>query len=328
MTKSYFEQVELPDFQIFDNGVVFPTVLFPNPNTTSQLSTLTDAIQAHKPWLESLLQQSGALLFRGFPVTSPSDFNDVVEAFGFPEMPYVGGGAVRLQVLGRVLTANESPPEQRIHFHSEMAHASSYPTKIFFFCEVEPGRGGETAVVPSHVVYNRMRDRYPEFVEKLEEHGVLYSRPLAEEDDSSSLVGRGWKSTFCTNDKGVAEQRAAELGMKLEWRENVAIIKTDPMPAIKFDKEMQRKTWFNGFAVAYGSPDAVKRYEPDLLPTLGNGEALPADIMYNCSKIMDEEMVAIPWQKGDILLIDNLKVLHSRLALISPPRRILASLCK
>ncbi|CAN1836787.1 Clavaminate synthase-like protein At3g21360 [Linum perenne] len=42
---------------------------------------------------------------------------------------------------------------------------------------------------------------------------------------------------------------------------------------------------------------------------------------------MEEESVAIPWEKGDVLLIDNLAVLHSR-KLFTPPRRILAALCK
>ena len=79
--------------------------------------------------------------------------------------------------------------------------------KLFFFCEVEPGSGGETPIVLSHIVYERMRDKYPEFVDKLEEHGLIYTRVLGEGDDASSPIGRGWKSTFLTNDKDIAEER-------------------------------------------------------------------------------------------------------------------------
>ena len=82
-----------------------------------------------------------------------------------------------------------------------------FPSKLFFFCEVEPGSGGETPIVLSHVVYERMKERHPDFVEKLEEHGLIYTRVLGEEDDPSSPIGRGWKSTFLTNDKSVAAQR-------------------------------------------------------------------------------------------------------------------------
>ncbi|XP_044495892.1 uncharacterized protein LOC123218490 isoform X2 [Mangifera indica] len=79
-----------------------------------------------------------------------------------------------------------------------------FPSKLFFFCEVEPGSGGETPIVLSHIVYERMKHRHPEFVEKLEQHGLIYTRVLGEEDDPSSPIGRGWKSTFLTDDKNLA----------------------------------------------------------------------------------------------------------------------------
>lgn len=127
-TVKFFREVELPQQKPQDDGVVFPAVLSPNHTTDStavQLPNFKEAIRAHKPWLESLLQKSGAILFRGFPVASPTDFNDVVEAFGYPEAFYVGGRASRIKVVGRVYTANEAPPEKGIPFHHEMAYVNS-----------------------------------------------------------------------------------------------------------------------------------------------------------------------------------------------------------
>ena len=43
---------------------------------------------------------------------------------GYEELPYVGGAAPRTNVVGRVFTANESPPDQKIPFHHEMAQVS------------------------------------------------------------------------------------------------------------------------------------------------------------------------------------------------------------
>lgn len=82
-----------------------------------------------------------------------------------------------------------------------------FPSKLFFFCEVEPASGGETPIVLSHIVYERMKEKYPEFVQQLEEHGLIYTRVLGEGDDPLSPIGRGWKSTFLANDKSVAEER-------------------------------------------------------------------------------------------------------------------------
>ena len=44
-------------------------------------------------------------------------------------------------------------------------------------------------------------------------------------------------------------------------------------------------------------------------------------------KEMEEISVSIPWQKGDLLLVDNRTAMHSRKPFIGP-RRILASLIR
>ncbi|OVA12495.1 Taurine catabolism dioxygenase TauD/TfdA [Macleaya cordata] len=323
--KLSFIEIQLP-YQKTLNGNLFPSIISPNPSLKFNLFNFIDTIKQQKPWLESLIHSSGALLLRGFPVNTASDFNEVVEAFGYEELPYVGGAAPRTNVVGRVFTANESPPDQKIPFHHEMAQVPEFPSKLFFFCEEEPGSGGETPIVLSHVIYERMKVRFPEFVEKLEKHGLIYTRILGAEDDPSSPIGRGWQSTFLTKDKSTAEERAARLGMKLEWMEDGVKTVMGPIPAIKYDKTRGHKIWFNSMVAAYtGWKDA--RNDPVKAVTFGDGTALPADVIYDCLRVLEEECIAIPWQKSDVLLLDNWAVLHSRRP-FNPPRRILASLCK
>ncbi|XP_071731914.1 clavaminate synthase-like protein At3g21360 isoform X1 [Rutidosis leptorrhynchoides] len=333
MPENILIQSELPEQKKYtDAGITFPTVLIPNRNFTDH--HLNDVIRDHKPWLESLLHKNGAILFRGFSsVSSASDFNDVVEAFGYDELPYVGGAAPRTNVVGRVFTSNESPPDQKIPFHHEMAQVPTFPKKVFFFCELEPKIGGETPIVLSHVIYNKMKQKYPEFVDKLEQDGLIYTRVLGEGDDPSSPIGRGWVSTFMTKDKTIAAERfescdyvAEKLGMKLEWTEDGVKTIMGPIPAIKYDETRQRKIWFNSMVAAYtGWEDA--RNDPVKAVTFGDGTPLPAHVIHDCLKLLEEESVAIPWQKGDVLLLDNLAVLHARRA-FEPPRRVLAALCK
>ncbi|KAK1434160.1 hypothetical protein QVD17_11078 [Tagetes erecta] len=320
---AFFQEVELPEQKTYSDGVVFPVVL--SPTTDANVTYLQEAIRAEKPWLESLLKKSGVILFRGFPVTTASDFNDVIEAFGYPETPYIGGRASRTQVVGRVYTANETPPDKRIPFHHEMAYVPDSPTKLFFFCEEEPGSRGETPIVLSHIVYEKMKEKHPGFVAQLEEHGLTYVTIAGDVDDPSSFTGSSWKSAYKTDDKNVAEERAAKLGTKIEWMGNTAKVITGPIRAIRFDEASQRKTWFNSLAGTYGVP------KTDSLNTsveLGSGDPINDDAMKDLLKIFKEECVAIPWKKGDVLLVNNLTVLHSRWPLIKPPRRILASLCK
>ncbi|KAI3761598.1 hypothetical protein L1987_52018 [Smallanthus sonchifolius] len=292
-TGIFFREIELPEQKPYGDGVLFPVVLSPIINTTftaeSNVCAFKEAITDEKPWLESLLQERGVILFRGFPVTSPSDFNDVVEAFGFPEIVYAGGLAPRTKVIGRIYTANESPPEMKIPFHHEMSYLPDFPSKLFFFCEEEPGSGGETPIVLSHIVYEKMKEKQPEFVANLEEHGLKFITVTADEDHSSSFGGRGWKSAYMTDDKKVADERAEKLGTKLEWTENGVRIITGPVPAFRFDKETQQKTWFNNLATCNTRPTNGKIQDHDTYVELGNGDLVPDDAFKDLLKIMEEE---------------------------------------
>ncbi|CAM8949940.1 unnamed protein product [Rhodiola kirilowii] len=325
-SSSIFTQDSIPQQRRY-GSITFPTVLTLNPQSPPDYD-LPSSIRAHKPWLASLLHDSGALLFRGFPLRTASDFNVFVESFGLDDLPYVGA-APRTNVVGRVFTANESPLDRKIPFHHEMALMPEFPSKLFFFCEVEPGpgSGGETPIVLSHIIYEKMKHKYPDFVQKLEHHGLIYTRVMGEDDDPSSPIGKGWKSTFLANDKAVAEQRAAELGMKLDWTKDGAKRTIGPLPAIKYDATRHRKIWFNSMVTEYiGWKDP--RNDPVKAVTFGNGEPLPAEIIFYCLNILEEEeSVSIPWQKGDVLWIDNWAVLHARQP-CNTPRVILASLCK
>ncbi|KAK9054728.1 hypothetical protein SSX86_025807 [Deinandra increscens subsp. villosa] len=330
-TQKPFREVELPQQKLHNDNVLFPLVLSPETNTDPtalQLSAFEDAIKTHKPWLESLLLENGSILFRGFPIISPSDFNNIVEAFGFPELLYVGGAAPRTQVIDRVYTANESPLDQEIHLHHEMAYVPNPPTKLFFFCEEEPEKGGETPIALSHIIYERMKERHPDFVAQLEEHGLNYIRMVGDEDDASTYRGSSWKSTFMTNDKSIAEERAAKMGAKLEWMENALKIIYKPLSAIRFDEVNHRNTWFNSLVVAYNKDTTENIKVGTTSVELGNGDPVSGDVIKDVLKIYEEECVVISWKRGDILLINNLMVLHGRMPLIKPPRRILASLCK
>ncbi|KAK2661146.1 hypothetical protein Ddye_007679 [Dipteronia dyeriana] len=90
--------------------------------------------------------------------------------------------------MRRVFTANESPPDQHIDFHHQMAQMGSSEKKAV------------------------CRD-----------HG-----------------GRGWKSTFLTDDKSVAEERATKLGIRLEWMEDDGVKRiTRSLPVVRYDKSRQ-----------------------------------------------------------------------------------------
>jgi hypothetical protein len=92
-----------------------------SPAATGGVDEFLAAVRSEREArLEPLLRDAGALLLR-FPARTAADFDCAVDAFGYEELPYVGGAAPRTNVVGRVFTANESPPNQKIPFQHEMA---------------------------------------------------------------------------------------------------------------------------------------------------------------------------------------------------------------
>ncbi|CAN0878129.1 Clavaminate synthase-like protein At3g21360 [Linum grandiflorum] len=122
MAANFFQEIGIPNQKRYTNSPS-PSVLAP-AFPSSSVSDLTSAVELHKPYLESLLREAGAILFRGFPLSEASHFDAVVEAFRYADQPYVGGSATRTHVVGRVYTSNESPPDKKIPFHHEMAYVS------------------------------------------------------------------------------------------------------------------------------------------------------------------------------------------------------------
>ena len=117
-----------------------------------------------------------------------------------------------------------------------MAQVPKFPSYLLFYCDVKPKEGGETPLCLSNSVYERVNRENPDFVKKLQEKGVIYTRVLPEEDDFSSPIGRGWKSTYLTDDKRVAEKKCIEHGGSFEWLENGCLkVVSKVLPAIRLD---------------------------------------------------------------------------------------------
>jgi alpha-ketoglutarate-dependent taurine dioxygenase len=299
-------------------------ILKPTKNESSKADYIAWA-ENNKAALAAELAKYGAIVFRGFPFTTPQDFSDFVEALGAKPLPYVGGAAVRYTVYKDVHTTNESPPDQKIPFHHEMAQVPKFPQQLFFFCEVAPAKSGETSIMKSDIAYEMIKEVKPEFCQKLEEHGVIYTRYIPGEDDPTSPVGRGWRSTFAAKDKETAEKHATNLGVSLEWLPNGDVKTVSPvLPAIKTLK-INKKVWFNSIIAAYtGCEDS--RNDPKKSVSFGNGEYLNDDDVQAAVKIMEEHHVDLPWKEGDVMWIDNHQVLHSRAPNFPLPRKILAYL--
>ena len=105
-------------------GETMPLVLQPpEANNKGDIDSLVSALKTNKDWFEQMIIKNSAVLLRGFDVKNAQDFNEIVEAFGWDDIRYVGP-APRTHVYKRVWTANEGPLSEFIYYHHEMVLVS------------------------------------------------------------------------------------------------------------------------------------------------------------------------------------------------------------
>lgn len=293
---------------------------------TLELAPLLAQVRLEKTELSSLVEQHGALLFRGMPLLSASDFDAFIEAFAWPNFSYADSlsNAVRSNRTERVFTANEAPPEVEIFLHHEMAQTPVYPGKLFFFCETAPDSGGETPMCRSDRLLAMMRQQQPEFVQRCAEEGLRYTNVMPLAADAASGQGRSWTSTLGTNDRELAEQKLAGLGYTWSWLHGGDLKVTTPVLAAVRELASGSQVFFNQLIAAYqGWNDNRNTGEKSV--SFGSGAEIAARDLALTYQLAQEITENVAWHRGDVVLLDNFMMMHGRRP-FRGSRSILASL--
>ncbi|MEE2947035.1 MAG: TauD/TfdA family dioxygenase [Verrucomicrobiota bacterium] len=278
------------------------------------------------PELSRLAGEHGAVLVRGLPLAKPEEFDAVVSALGYPNFSYANSlsNAYRINHTPRVFSANEAPADVAIFLHHEMAQTPFYPSKLIFFCQVATGQGGATPVCRSDILWEQLKAKHGMFAADCETKGLRYTNVMPGEADTASGMGRSWQSTLSVDSRKAAEVRLAKLGYTWEWQANDDLSVTTPvLPAVR-RLGNARTSFFNQLIAAFnGWKDT--RNDPSRAIRFGDGSLLNPTDVAAASAIADELTFDIPWQQGDIALVDNYVAMHGRRT-FEGTRKVLASL--
>jgi alpha-ketoglutarate-dependent taurine dioxygenase len=297
------------------------------PEEGRSLEGLVEFAGAERARLENELLCRGALLFRGWDVTSVSDLARFVSAFsaGAPPFNYAGGASPRNALGEGSYTSTEYPPSMQLSLHNELSYAGVYPSRLYFVCLIAPAEGGETTLGDSRRILRRIdagiRDRF-------REKGVRYVRNL------SPLKGYGysWQEALETDDPAEAEACCARIGAGFEWRPNWVLRMSQVRPATAVHLVTSEEAWFNqadGFhpsaldAATYAEQLALCGSEDDfrLNVTYGDGSPIEREALDHVRDVIRAETIPHRWRQGDILVLDNLLAAHGRMP-FSGPRKI------
>ena len=278
--------------------------------------------------VDEALHRHGAVLFRGFDVVTPEAMDAVIQALDGEALKYEERSSPRSQVSGHIYTSTDHPPAERIYPHNEQSYNLTFPLRLYFSCVTPAQAGGETPLVDSRRVFQRLpaalRARFLE-------QGYTYVRNFGHR------LGLSWQTAFQTEDRAEVEAYCRRSGIEFEWREGNRLRTRQVRRAAGLHPVTGEAVWFNHATFFHVStlPPQVGRV---LLEELGE-EELPNNTYYGDGSPIepatletlraayDAELVALPWERGDLLVVDNMLAAHAR-APFSGPRRVLAGMAR
>lgn len=270
--------------------------------------------EATQQFIVSAVESVGAVLLRGFKVTSPFAFRKFATSFGEPLVnSYNYGSTPRSKVSPGVYTSTEYPAHSTIPMHNEQAYTRQWPSRLWFHCMKASESGGETPLVDSRAMFNEIPERIREaFLTK----GLMYVRNF------SPMMDVPWQQAFNTDSRQEVERFCASQEIEWEWKDGDALRTRQQCQSALQHPVTGEWVWFNQAHLFHASALGEDARQ-GLLNSIGEAN-LPRNVYYgDGSPIADEDLdiiraiyerqkVAYPWQNGDITMIDNLLVAHGR----------------
>ncbi|MET0464664.1 MAG: TauD/TfdA family dioxygenase [Chitinophagaceae bacterium] len=317
-----------PSIEMIDRTVFPATVRFKNNTPVQQLS---ESFHLHEAEFEELLREQGAILFSGLAIESREDFENTVRIPGKNFANYVDGNSPRTKLSDVVYTSTEFDPAQTITMHNELSYSSTWPARIFFSCIKPSETGGETPLADGRSVLQKLDQT---LVNKVRAAGVIYYRNLHGGDG----FGPSWQDTFETNSREEVEDFCKKADIIFEWVPGNAIRLVQKRQGIVRHPGTGQEVWFNQMDQFHPSQMGDDIYEVLMsmygeeknLPTYvtyGDGSPIDKKTIQHIKSIFDEVSVARPWNKGDLVLVDNVLVSHGRKP-YTGDRKILVAMMK
>jgi alpha-ketoglutarate-dependent taurine dioxygenase len=299
-----------------------PLVLEPNGDAVD----LAAWAAANREHVHADLLTWGAILFRGFSL-SAGQFADVARAISPALLDYQERAAPRHEVAAKVYTSTGFPADQSIPLHHEMSYAHNWPTRLFFFCEQPAQERGATPIADDRRVFEMIDERIKR---RFIASKVMYVRNYGPGLDT-------WQDVFQTGDPRQAERYCREAHIDFAWSGPDTLRTRQVRQAVMRHPTTGEPVWFNHAILFHESnlPAEVRdalleTRTPEELPRnafYGDGSPIEASVLDEIREVYARCAVTFPWQRGDLLLLDNFLAVHGREPYVGP-RKVLVAMAE
>lgn len=212
----------------------------------------------------------------------------------------------------------------KVGLHCENGNSPFWPDLCWFYCQQAPTQGSQTTVCDGKQVYQHLS---PAARAAFSAQEIVYSRRVEEQK---------WK-TYAFHALAAQENAPASLeettldhllsltagcaGARITLNDDGAIRYAFQTPAIRASRLNPAER--HNFANSLFGPS--NHYEKPVI-TFANGDDIPADLLAEADAVCDRFTFDIGWQHGDIVLIDNTRVMHGRRRIEDKARTIFNAL--
>ncbi len=212
-----------------------------------------------------------------------------------------------------VYSGSKWPADEPMCPHNELSYAAEFPRLMLFACAIAPETGGATTLADGGRMLTELP---PAFVAGFEEHGWTLRRQYGE------VLGIGLAEAFGASSRQEIERYCHASEIAFDWAADGQLRTWQRRPAVARHPVTGRRSWFNqiAFLNAWTLDPDIRAYilavhGPSWLPfdtARGDGQPVSQEDVDVLHRAYERATVRVPWQDGDLLLVDNIAMAHGR----------------
>jgi alpha-ketoglutarate-dependent taurine dioxygenase len=273
--------------------------------------------------------RNGIVYFSGFGVTTET-FEEFTGRFTSDYMDHRGGGALR-EVINKdgdktILSVSYAYKPEKGAFddeaqetfplalHADRSYTTSQPPLMWFLCVQPAAEKGETTVCDGVAIYDGLQPSTKAFFESKK---IKYIRTY--KDGEWQL----WSQ--CDNlDDVRAYCRENELTMHVNADGSVTteFVKS----AIVVPRWSQQRAFVNSLLLVQWQEDTF--HSQRSIVRMEDGSVIPPDILAEVREVSDGLTRCVPWRPGDVVMLDNTRMLHGRRPFNDTHRKIFVRMAR
>lgn len=272
---------------------------------------LASWIRRHRHEVDRDLAHHGALLFRGLAIDSPEMMQEVAASL-IASLVFENGEHTPVHDAPGVQVPVNYPADHKLFWHNENTFNNRWPTRILFACGKPADTGGETPLVDSRRIFEALPD---EITAAFATRQIRYVRTY------NANLGLPWQTVFLTDDPRHAEAKCREQDIAYEWLPDGSLQTTAVRPAIYRHPQTGEWCWCN--QLQHWHPACLDAQARKVFADIegggfprtcwyGDGKPIPDDVVRTILETYTTHEVMFRWEKGDLLVLDNLMIAHGR----------------